>query len=105
MRWNTRLDIFALRELNFQNKISNVNSSNINKGLFTTEEKFNYKMTNLELSSYSLINYFCEENKCLLYKKVNDIYFFTSGDFIHISDYFSELIGLDILDTLYNQTS
>ena len=105
VRWNTRLDIFALRELNFQNKISNVNSSNINKGLFTTEEKFNYKMTNLELSSYSLINYFCEENKCLLYKKVNDIYFFTSGDFIHISDYFSELIGLDILDTLYNQTS
>jgi peptidoglycan/LPS O-acetylase OafA/YrhL len=103
VRWNTRLDIFALRELNFQNKINNLNSSNINKGLFTTEEKFNYKMTNLELSSYSLINYFCEENKCLLYKKVNDIYFFTSGDFIHISDYFSELIGLDILDTLYNQ--
>ena len=62
-------------------------------------------MKNLELSSYSLINYFCEGDKCLLYKKVNDIYFFTSADFIHISDYFSELIGEEILNTLYNQTS
>ena len=105
VRWITRLDIFALRELNFQNKINNLNSTNIQRGLFTTEEKFNNKMKNLELSSYSLINYFCEGDKCLLYKKVNDIYFFTSADFIHISDYFSKLIGEEILNTLYNQTS
>ena len=98
--WNTRLDIFAIRELNLKNFLDNYNSAHINESIFTTEQKLKEKLSYLKINSYSLIDFFCIDKKCLLFQIENDKYFFTSRDFIHISDYFSQKIGLELFNSL-----
>ena len=98
--WNTRLDIFAIRELNFKNSLDNYNSANINENIFDSEQQLKEKLSYLNINSYSLIDFLCIDKQCLLYQIENDKYFFTSSDFIHISDYFSQKIGLDLLNRL-----
>ena len=98
--WNTRLDIFAIRELNLKNSLDIYNSANINESIFASEQKLKEKLSYLNINSFSLIDFFCKDKKCLLYQIENDKYFFTSGDFIHISDFFSKKIGLELLNRL-----
>ena len=98
--WNIRLDIFAIRELNLKNSLDNYNSANINESIFASEIKLKDKLSYLNLNSFSLIDFFCIDKKCLLYEIENDKYFFASGDFIHISDFFSQKIGLELLNRL-----
>ena len=98
--WNTRLDIFAIRELNLKNSLDNYNSAHINESIFTTEQKLKEKLSYLKINSYSLIDFFCIDKKCLLFQIENDKYFFASRDFIHISDYFSQKIGLELFNSL-----
>ena len=98
--WNVRLNIFAMRELSFKNRVDDFNSSNFDKSIFANNEIFKKKMIELKIDSYSLIDYFCNDNKCLTYQKVNDTYYFVSSDFTHISDYFTQKIGQDIFSKL-----
>ncbi len=102
VRWNVRLNIFAIRELNLKNKVEDSSSSNFDKSIFTTEDIFKMKVRDLQIDSFSLVDYFCNENKCLIYKKVEDTYYFVSNDFIHISDYFSYKIGNELYSKLKN---
>lgn len=98
--WNTRLDIFAIRELNLKNSLDNYNSANINGSIFASEQKLKEKLSYLKINSYSLIDFFCKDKKCLLFQIENDKYFFVSGDYIHISEYFSQKIGLELFNRL-----
>ena len=98
--WNTKLDIFAIRELNLKNSLDNYNSTNLNESIFASEKKLKEKLSYLNINLFSLIDFFCKDKKCLLYQIENDKYFFVSGDFIHISDYFSQKIGLELINRL-----
>lgn len=98
--WNTSLDIFAIRELNLKNSLDNYTSANINESIFASEQKLKEKLSYLNINSFSLIDFFCKDKNCLLYQIENDKYFFVSGDFIHISDFFSKKIGLELLNRL-----
>ena len=102
VRWNVRLNVYAIRELNLKNSIGDFSSSNFDKSLFSTEDIFKMKIRDLQIDSYSLVDFFCNENKCLIYKKVDDTYYFVSNDFIHISDYFSYKIGNELSIKLKN---
>jgi peptidoglycan/LPS O-acetylase OafA/YrhL len=102
VRWNVRLDVYAIRELNLKNSIGDFSSSIFDKSLFSTEDIFKMKIRDLQIDSYSLVDFFCNENKCLIYKKVDDTYYFVSNDFIHISDYFSYKIGNELSINLKN---
>lgn len=97
IRWNSLLRVYALRELNFTNAVNKFSSSNFNNNTFNNEEKFKKKMSEYQINSFSLIENFCIENKCLIYEKVGKFYYFISSDFIHITDYFSQKIGKNIL--------
>lgn len=96
--WNTPLDVFAIRELNFKNNLDNYNSTNLNKSIFHSEQKLKEKLSSLNINSYSMIDFFCKDEKCLIYQIENNKYFFVSKDFIHISDYFSKKIGLELIN-------
>ena len=96
VRWDIRLDLLALREVNFKNEVDKFTSANIDGSIFVTEEIFNERMTSFGLNYFSLLNYFCLEKRCLTHQKIDDIYYFTSGDFIHITDYFSQKIAFEL---------
>jgi len=98
IRWKTRVDIFAFRELNLKNNIENYDKTNIDENIFTIENKFKVKMLELKINSYSLIDFFCIEKTCLIYEKENGQYLFTSSDFVHITDYFSQIIGVELFN-------
>ena len=98
VKWKTRLDVFAYRELNLKNNINNYNYSNLHDDIFLTEQNLLEKFNELNLSAYSLLNFFCKDKKCQVYQLENNEYFFTSVDFIHISDYFSKLIALELFN-------
>ena len=100
VRWNVRLDIFANRELNTRGKVEEFTTSNFDSGIFNTEEIFKQKMTEFQIDSYSLIDLLCENSKCLTYQKVEEIYYFVSGDLLHISNHFTQKIGQDIFSKL-----
>lgn len=100
VRWNIRLDVFAIRELNLKNNVESLTSQNFDKRIFANEEIIKKKLIELEIEYYSLIDRLCEENKCLVYKKINEIYYFVSKDIIHLSDYFSKEIGEDLFKKL-----
>lgn len=101
VRWNSSLKAYALRELNFMNTVNMFSSSNLSNNIFITEEIFKLKMFEFQINSYSLIENYCHENKCLVYEKLGDVYYFTSGDFIHISNYFSLKIAKTIINNLH----
>jgi peptidoglycan/LPS O-acetylase OafA/YrhL len=102
VRWDIRLDLLALREINFKNEVDMFTSSNIDVSIFATEEIFNQRMTSLRLNYFSLLNYFCQEKKCMTHQKIDDIYYFTSGDFIHITDYFSQKIAFELYNIVHD---
>jgi peptidoglycan/LPS O-acetylase OafA/YrhL len=102
VNWNVPLNIFAIRELNFRNKVHQYNSSNFDKNIFTIDKLFNNKLIKLQIETYSLIDFFCSESECLTYEKVNDIYYFVSNDHVHITDYFTYKIGQDLFSKLDN---
>ena len=94
--WNIRLDIFALRELNLKKNISSNNFTNIDPDIFIAEKQLIEKLKKLNINSYSLIDFFCNDNKCLLYLKENGKYYFVSPDYIHITDFISKKMGSEL---------
>lgn len=100
VRWESRLSVFALRELNFRKKIDEYTRSNLSPGIFSAEEIFNKKITEINVDSFSLIQYFCKGGECLTHQKDDGLLYFISPDFIHITDYFAKKIGIEIFKIL-----
>jgi len=100
--WQNRVDVIALRAVNFQENINQFNNLYLNEKIFSYELNFVQKVENLNIDYFSIVNYLCVKDKCKLYEKINETYYFTSKDFIHISDYFSAKIAVDLFQKLEN---
>ena len=94
------MEIIALRSSNLQENFSQYSNLYLDRKIFNSEEIFVQKMNNLKLDYFSLVDFFCIEERCKLYEKVDTTYFFTSKDFIHITDYFTSKLATNIYPKL-----
>ncbi len=98
--WKSRLNTLMLRELNLNNSIEKFSNRKLNNNIFQSEKIMLEKAENAHLKYFSIINLFCNTNKCQTFEKNKDKYYFFSPDANHITDYFSKKIGKKIIEYL-----
>ena len=99
--WENQLRILVSREVNIFNKsLDQYNNIYLIDNLFDSDLRMKEYSSQMGVSYYSLVDLFCINEKCKLYEKVDNQYYFTSPDYQHITDYFSKKVAISLKNFL-----
>ena len=99
--WENQLRVLVSREVNIFNKsLAQYNNIYLVDNLFDSDRRMKEYSSQLGVSYYSLVDLFCTNEKCKLYEKLGNKYYFISPDYQHITDYFSKKIAISLNNLL-----
>jgi len=95
--WENRLDILINREIFLKNgNLNKFNSNYLKEDIFSYEKLVTDKLSQNNINYFSFINFFCLDEKCVLFEESEGYNYVYSPDYSHISDYFSKKIANEI---------
>ena len=92
-----RLNVSILREVNFKNSIQQYNNVYLDENIFYAENMMKDISLKNKFDYFSLLDLYCNKNKCKIFEDSNEKTYFVSPDNLHISDYFSKSLATEIL--------
>jgi peptidoglycan/LPS O-acetylase OafA/YrhL len=95
--FKNRLNVSILREVNFKNSIEQYNNVYLDESIFFAENIMNDISLNNKIDYFSILDLYCNKNKCIIFEDLDGKTYFVSPDNIHISDYFSKSLVKEIL--------